>query len=92
MLKCSLVLYLRINLTSSYETHKQAEEALMSEHTHGPTRISRQHLVLRWILSYMMEQVNPQQSFSSISPVFEINGTDVCWDLDAIFRSCEAPE
>lgn len=43
-------------------------------------------------VNYMMEQVKPQQSFSSVSPVLLINGADVCCDLDATFLSAKVPD
>lgn len=43
-------------------------------------------------MCYMMAHVTPQQSFSSVSPVFEIKGAGVRGALDITFWSCRAPD
>lgn len=43
-------------------------------------------------MCYMMAHVTPQQSFSSVSPVFEIKGAGVRGALDIAFWSCRAPD
>lgn len=49
-------------------------------HTHTHSHGGRQNRPC-----YMTEQVKPQQSLRSVSPVLVMNGADVCWDLDATF-------
>lgn len=52
-----------------------------------------QHCISRWlVLIYMMEQVKPQHSFSSVTPVLVTKGDEVCWALDVILVSLVWPD